>query len=125
MQVDNEILRTIATNCVAYGVKEEEVYRLAGVTTSSITIPDGMQDWKTGIRMWESALQLTNYRLISLSFGKNITFSVLGWIAPLTSSSPYLKLAWKSIAEFFPLMGDMFQYQIQEGQDGNVKVLYQ
>jgi AraC-like DNA-binding protein len=69
-------------------------------------------------------LLLTGYRLISLSFGKNITFSVLGWIAPLTSSSPNLKLAWKSFTEFFPLMGDMFSYAIEENGEGEVKVLY-
>lgn len=124
MQVHNEIVRNIARNCAAYGVKEEYVYRLAGVNAESIAIPDGMQDWKAGIKMWESALKLTNYRFNGLSFGKNITFSVLGWIAPLTSSSPNLKYAWKSFADFFPLMGNMFEYQVTEQTDGSVKVIY-
>jgi AraC-like DNA-binding protein len=90
----------------------------------SIAIPDGMQDWKVGIRFWETALKLTGYRFIGLSFGKNITFSVLGWIAPLTSSSPNLKFAWKSFADFFPLMGNMFEYQVHELPGGTVKVVY-
>ncbi|MDO1450511.1 AraC family transcriptional regulator ligand-binding domain-containing protein [Rhodocytophaga aerolata] len=124
MQVHNEILRAIARNCESYGIKEEAVYQLAGVNPDSIAIPDGMQDWKQGIRMWESALTLTNYQFIGISFGKNITFSVLGWIAPLTSSSPSLKFAWKSFADFFPLMGNMFEYQVTELPDGNIKVLY-
>jgi AraC-like DNA-binding protein len=124
MQVHNEILRTIARNCAYFGIAEEEVYRHAGISVDAIMLSDGMQPWKTGIKLWESALALTGYRLISLSFGKNITFSVLGWIAPLTSSSPNLKLAWKSFTEFFPLMGDMFSYAIQENAQGEVKVLY-
>ncbi|QHT70117.1 AraC family transcriptional regulator [Rhodocytophaga rosea] len=125
MQVHNEILRTIARNCTYFSIREEEVYRHAGISVDSILLPDGMQPWETGIKLWESALALTGYRLISLSFGKNITFSVLGWIAPLTSSSPNLKLAWKSFTEFFPLMGDMFSYAIQENAEGEVSVLYQ
>jgi AraC-like DNA-binding protein len=124
MQVHNEILRAIARNCAAYGVKEEDVYHMAGVSTASIAIADGMQDWKTGIKLWEAALKLTNYRFISISFGKNITFSVLGWIAPLTSSSPTLKFAWKTFAEFFPLMGNMFEYQVSELSGGRVKIVY-
>lgn len=125
MQVHNEILRAIARNCAAYGITEADVYKQAGVNAESIAIPDGMQDWKTGIKFWESALKLTGYRFISLSFGKNITFSVLGWIAPLTSSSPNLTFAWRSFAEFFPLMGNMFEYRVQELPGGNVKVIYQ
>lgn len=125
MQVHNEIIRTIARNCIAFGVQEEEVYRQAGVVPASLHIAHGMQHWKTGIKVWESALKLTGYRLISLSFGKNITFSVLGWIAPLTSSSPSLHAAWNSFTEFFPLMGDMFIYRIHNLPDGQVKVVYQ
>ncbi len=104
MLVHNEILRTIARHCETFGVKEKEVYKLAGIHEASMAVPDGMQDWKVGVKIWESALQLTSYRLISLSFGKIITFSVLGWISPLTSSSPDLTHAWKSFTEFFPLM---------------------
>jgi AraC-like DNA-binding protein len=125
MQVHNEIIRAIARNCAAFGIEEATVYRDAGANPDTIAIADGMQDWKVGIRVWESALALTGYRLISLSFGKNITFSVLGWIAPLTASSPDLKRAWNSFAEFFPLMGDMFSYRIHDLPNGYVKVKYE
>ncbi len=114
MQVHNEILRNIARSCADFGIQEEAVYQLAGINAESIAVTDGMQDWKTGINLWESALKLTNYRLISLSFGKKITFSALGWIAPLTLSSPTLLHAWKSFVEFFPLMGNMFEYHFYE-----------
>jgi hypothetical protein len=77
MQVHNEIIRAIARNCAAFGIEEATVYRDAGANPDAIAIADGMQDWKVGIRVWESALALTGYRLISLSFGKNITFSGL------------------------------------------------
>jgi hypothetical protein len=125
MQVHNEIIRTIARNCAAFGIEETRIYREAGADPDAIALADGMQDWKVGIQVWESALLMTGYRLISLSFGKNITFSVLGWIAPLTASSPDLKRAWKSFAEFFPLMGDMFSYRIVDLPNGYVKVMYE
>lgn len=124
MQVHNQILRAIARNCAAYGIKEEDVYQLAGISAASMAVPDGMQDWKTGIKFWEAALKLTGYRYISISFGKNITFSVLGWIAPLTSSSPHLTSAWKTFAEFSLLMGDMFAYEVKELSNGRVKIVY-
>lgn len=124
MQVHNEIVRNIARHCEAFGVKEADIYRVAGINETSIAVSDGMQDWKVSIKVWESAIQLTNYRLISLSFGKIITFSVLGWISPLTSSSPNLKLAWKSFTQFFPLMGDVFRYELVELADGSIKIRY-
>lgn len=125
MQVHNEIIRNIARNCAAYSITEEQVYALAKLDPELIAPEDGMQDWRIGVRVWESALRLTNYRLISLSFGKNITFSSLGWIAPLTASSPILAMAWKSFTGYFPLMGDMFAYHMQELPDGSVKIIYQ
>ncbi|WP_266367332.1 AraC family transcriptional regulator ligand-binding domain-containing protein [Tellurirhabdus rosea] len=125
MHVHSEIVRTIARNCAAFGVAEEAVYRQAGITPEILAVADGMVDWKIGIRMWESALELTRYRYISLNFGKNITFSVLGWIAPVTASSRNLAMAWRSFADFFPLMGDMFSYEVEEGTNGTVVVRYE
>jgi AraC-like DNA-binding protein len=124
MQVHNEILRNIARSCEAFGVKENEVYVQAGVDEKSISVQEGMQDWRLGIKIWESALKCTNYRYISLNFGKNITFSVLGWIAPLTSSSPDLHAAWKSFTDFFPLLGNMFEYHLRKEANGFVTVVY-
>lgn len=101
MNVHNEILRTIARNCSLFGIEEEEVYRTAGINIDSIRVSDGMQDWKVGVNIWNAALKLTSYPYISLSFGKVITFSVLGWIAPLATSSNNLKSSLKSIVDFF------------------------
>lgn len=124
MQAHNEILRTIVGNCASLGITEDLVYRQAGIAKELIAEPDGMQDWKLGVRLWQSVLELSSYRLIGLSFGKNITPSVLGWIGPLTLSSPDLKRVWKSFTEFFPLMGDMFAYYYEDLPDGAVKIIY-
>lgn len=124
MWVHNEIVRNIARSCAGYGINEQDVYTQAGIDEKTLNDPDGRQDWNTGIRIWDAALRLTGYRFIGLSFGKNINFSVLGWIAPLTTSSPTLKLAWKSFSDFFPLMSDMMSYHLHELQDGQVKIVY-
>jgi AraC-like DNA-binding protein len=124
MWVHNEIIRNIAASCTAYGVQADDVLRMAGIAPDALADKDGKQDWRTGIRIWEAALQLTGYRFISLSFGRNTNFSVLGWIAPLTTSSPVLKLAWRSFADFFPLMGDMMEYWVEELNDGSVRIRY-
>lgn len=124
MQVHNEIIRTIARNCNAFGISEEQVYEKAGITKESVSSDEGMQNWRTGIRIWEAAAGLTGYPHLALHFGKKITFSVLGWIAPLTSSSKDLFHAWKTFADFFPLMGDMFRYEVQQLKDDQVKVKY-
>jgi AraC-like DNA-binding protein len=125
MWVHNEIVKNIARSCAAYGIKEQEVYREAGVDEAGLKDENGRQDWKAGVSIWRAALKLTGYRFIGLSFGKNINFGVLGWIAPVTTSSPSLKHAWKSFADFFPLMGDMMAYYVAEQADGAVKVIYE
>lgn len=124
MRVHNEILRVIARNCIDFGVEEAAVYQKAGVDPAALDLPDGMQDWRVGVRIWESALALTRYRYISLSFGENVTFSALGLIAPLTASGSNLAQAWQSFVDFWPLMGDMYTYQMQFRKNGSVRVCY-
>ncbi|RYD56712.1 MAG: AraC family transcriptional regulator [Sphingobacteriales bacterium] len=125
MWVHNEIIRNIARSCAIYGIREQQVYTEAGPIEANLQDPDGKQDWKTGVRVWEAVLKLTGYRFAGLSFGKNINFAVLGWIAPLTTSSPTLKLAWKSFSDFFPLMSDMMVYHLQEQKDWQIRISYQ
>lgn len=125
MWVHNEIVKNIAACCTAYGVAEEAVYREAGIGKDALADKDGRQDWTTGIHVWEATLKLTGYRFIGLSFGKQISFAVLGWIAPLTTSSPTLRHAWKTFADYFPLMSDMMAYTVTEMPDGNIQIAYQ
>gem|GEM_PF-1231312 len=124
MHVHSEIVRTIARNCRLYGLTEGEVYAHAGVSPALFEAPEQMVDWKVGIRVWESSQALTRYRYISLQFGKQITFSVLGWIAPVTSSGQHLLAAWRSLEDFFPLMGNMFAYAVEVRGNGTVTVKY-
>ncbi|MBO9698619.1 MAG: AraC family transcriptional regulator ligand-binding domain-containing protein [Sporocytophaga sp.] len=124
MRVHNEILKTLINNASHFGIDEMEIYKDTGLNAGTLNEAEGMQDWSAGIKVWESILQRSNYRQISLNFGKRITFSVLGWISPLVSSSSDLLTAWKSIVNFFPLMGDMFEYHLLELSDGSVKIVY-
>jgi AraC-like DNA-binding protein len=124
MRVHNEILKTLIRNASHFGVDEVEIYRDTGLTTELLNVADGMQDWSVGIKVWESILNRSNYRYISLNFGKRITFSVLGWISPLVSSSSDLLTSWKSIVSFFPLLGEMFEYKLLLLSDGSVKLTY-
>jgi len=124
MRVHNEILKTLISNASHFGVDEVEIYKDTGLDAKILSEAEGMQDWTTGIKVWESVMKRSGYRYISLNFGKRITFSVLGWISPLVSSSSDLLTAWQSIVNFFPLMGDMFEYHLLDLQDGSVKIVY-
>ncbi|MCR6641989.1 MAG: AraC family transcriptional regulator [Sporocytophaga sp.] len=124
MRVNNEILKTLIINASHFGVDEAEIYKDTGLSASILNEADGMQDWIVGIKVWESILKRSDYRYISLSFGKRITFSVLGWISPLVSSSSDLHTSWKSIVNFFPLMGEMFEYKMLLLPDDSVKIIY-
>lgn len=124
MRVHNEILKTLISNASHFGVDEIEIYKDTGLDANILRDAEGMQDWIIGVRVWESILKRSNFRYISLNFGKRITFSVLGWISPLVSSSSDLLTAWASIVNFFPLMGDMFEYNLSMLPDGSVKIVY-
>lgn len=77
-----------------------------------------MIDSEKGIRLWNEIYSLTKYTPIGLSFGKNLTFSNLSWIAGLTQTSETLLDAWKSFCEFSLLMGDMFNYKLEQNSTG-------
>lgn len=122
MHAHKEILLNLARNMNTFGYSEEEMWREAGFTINQIADSNGMVDGRYGITLWETILNCSNYSLVGLSFGKNISFSALSWISGLTQSASNLKDAWKSFCDFSLLMGDMFFYTLKE--EGNTYVIY-
>lgn len=117
MQVHRDILISLADNMHSYGYSRTGMLMRAGIDLEKDVNALEMVDSEKGIRLWNEIFTLTKYPPIGLSFGKNLTFSNLSWIAGLTQTSATLLDAWKSFCEFSLLMGDMFFYKLEENAD--------
>lgn len=116
MHVHKEILLSLARNMHGFGFTEQEISEFAGIDIIALSNEFGMVDSTHGIKLWEVILEKSNYPIVGLSFGKNINFSSLSWIAALTQSAGILKDAWKSFCDFSLLMGDMYYYELEENE---------
>lgn len=114
MHVHKEILLNLARNMHGFGFIEQEIFDAAGFEISKVCNEFDMVNSEYGIKLWEVIIEKSGYQLVGLSFGKNINFSALSWIAALTQSASTLKDAWKSFCDFSLLMGDMYYYELQE-----------
>ncbi len=123
MRAHKEILINLARNMQSFGYTEEEIFRLAEFNLDEVVDEQDMVDAEYGIRFWKAIIKASNYPLLGLSFGKNISFSALSWIAGLTQSASNLKEAWDSFCSFSLLMGDMFYYELKEEKE-LVKINY-
>ncbi len=114
MQVHRDILLSLADQMQSFGYTKAEILKRADINPDRDADRLGMIDSSKGIVMWKVIHKLTQYPLIGLSFGKNLTFSNLSWIAGLMQSSDRLIDAWKTFCDFSLLMGDMFFYRLEE-----------
>lgn len=117
MQVHRDIVLSLADNMHSFGYSRAGILKRAGVDITSDVNSMDMIDSEKGIAVWKVIYELCNYPLVGISFGKNLTFSNLSWVAALTQNSDQLLSAWKSFCDFSLLMGDMFFYRLEENEE--------
>lgn len=117
MQVHRDILLSLADNMHSFGYSRAAILTRAGIDIEKDVNNMDMVDSEKGIAVWKVIYELCNYPLIGISFGKNLTFSNLSWVAALTQNSDQLLGAWKAFCDFSLLMGDMFFYRLEEKND--------
>jgi AraC-like DNA-binding protein len=117
MQVHKDIILSLADNMHSYGYSRDGMLKRAGIDLHRDVNEQNMIDSEKGIALWSVIYELSQYEVIGISFGKNLTFSNLSWVAGLTQNSQNLKEAWKSFCDFSLLMGDMFFYTLSETAD--------
>lgn len=117
MQVHRDIVLSLADNMHSFGYSRTGILKRANIELDRDVDSTDMLDSEKGIAVWKIIYELSNYPIIGISFGKNLTFSNLSWVAGLAQSSDHLLGAWKSFCEFSLLMGDMFFYRLEESKD--------
>lgn len=114
MQVHKDIILSLADNMHSYGYSRGGMLKRADIDLDRDVDKQNMIDYKKGIALWRVIYELSDYAVIGISFGKNLTFSNLSWVAGLTQNSQNLREAWQSFCDFSLLMGDMFFYSLTE-----------